>query len=281
MNALTTEALVKAAPSVGQVHPHRGCSDKYVPISTLDIVDRLQPLGWRPYRVTEARCISPDRIGYQKHVVSLRHRDHINAKSQFRFKPSDHRIEEENGQNFFEMNITNSMDRSSTIQMFVGIFRQICANGLVVSRGIFTGMRERHINIDPDAIVRNIVKSGEQFGVVMENVNRMQAIELKEQERLDFGEFALMAKYETMQRSPIGPEKVLEPRRSEDGGKSLWKTFNVIQENIIRGGQIEIMRLDQTGRGYSPSQGITSLDRQIKINEVLWDRAAALLAAKQ
>ncbi len=269
---------MQAAPSVACVNPHPGCSDKYRMISTMEIVERLGKLGWLPYRAREARCISPDRVGYQKHVVSLRHRDHL-KNSVFKFKPSDHKIED--GQNFFEMNLTNSYDRSSTIQMFVGIFRQICANGLVVSRGIFGGMRERHINIDPESIVNQIVKAGEQFGTVMENVHRMESLVLKEQERLDFGEYCLMAKYGTMDRSPIGPQKILEPRRDEDRGSSLWKTFNVVQENIIRGGQIQVERLDRTGRGYSPSVEVKALDRQIKINEVLWDRAAALLAAKQ
>ena len=37
------------------------------------------------------------------------------------------------------------------------------------------------------------------------------------------------------EKSPVRPEHVLKPQRTADIGQSLWKTFNVIQESLVRG----------------------------------------------
>jgi hypothetical protein len=36
--------------------------------------------------------------------------------------------------------------------------------------------------------------------------------------------------------APITPEQIINPRRVLDRGQDLWTTFNVVQENVIRGG---------------------------------------------
>jgi hypothetical protein len=57
---------------------------------------------------------------------------------------------------------------------------------------------------------------------------------------------------------------VLETRRVEDKGQSLWRTFNAVQENIIKGG---FQMNERTARG------ITNPVQDMVLNQGLWQLA--------
>ena len=65
---------------------------------------------------------------------------------------------------------------------------------------------------------------------------------------------------------PVTESQVLRPRRAADSARDLWSTFNVLQENHVRGGLPARMK---NGRRQStrPAEG---LDTSVKINRVLW-----------
>ena len=69
-----------------------------------------------------------------------------------------------------------------------------------------------------------------------------------------------------MPPAPITVDQLIEPRRPEDLGQTLWNSFQRIQENSLRGGQ--------PGRS---SQGrrmqtrlVSSIDRTVSLNRALW-----------
>lgn len=64
----------------------------------------------------------------------------------------------------------------------------------------------------------------------------MKSTQLSPDEQRLLGEVSLVARYGDNERSPVRPEQIIEPRRREDVDRSLWTTFNVIQENVVRGG---------------------------------------------
>ena len=67
----------------------------------------------------------------------------------------------------------------------------------------------------------------------------------------------------------IDPNLLLTLRRGEDSGRDIWTTFNVLQENCVRGG---IKLTKRTSRDLS---NIDALDR---VNTQLWDVAEETLA---
>ena len=67
-------------------------------------------------------------------------------------------------------------------------------------------------------------------------------------------------------RSPITADQVIEARRPEDLGSSLWATFQRVQENVIRGGQLG--RSAQGRRLHTRPVG--SIDRGVSLNRALW-----------
>jgi len=74
------------------------------------------------------------------------------------------------------------------------------------------------------------------------------------------------ARTEGQPPAPITVEQLTEARRSEDFGRNLWKAFNRIQENALRGGQ--------PGRGTTGrrirTREVASIDRGVSLNRALW-----------
>jgi hypothetical protein len=79
--------------------------------------------------------------------------------------------------------------------------------------------------------------------------------------------------------APIQAEQLLRPRRMSDKAADLWTTFNVVQENVVKGGVP-----GRTARNQRTStREITGIDQNVKINKALWmlaDGMAKLKAAK-
>src|SRR3546814_1040711 len=89
----------------------------------------------------------------------------------------------------------------------------------------------------------------------------MKAVRLSEDERRLLGEVSLVARYGE-DESPLRPEQIIEPRRREDVGDSLWATFNVIQENVIRGG-LQGRKRNADGRiRRAQTRAINGIDRK-------------------
>lgn len=56
-------------------------------------------------------------------------------------------------------------------------------------------------------------------------------------------------------------------RRFEDRDPSLWTTFNVVQENLIRGG---LKGVGSTGRNMT-TRAVASVHENVKLNKALWN----------
>jgi hypothetical protein len=69
----------------------------------------------------------------------------------------------------------------------------------------------------------------------------------------------------------------LEPKRREDRGNSLWQTFNVIQERMMRGSRPDRLKAMQEHRRTARVRALTGLDAQIGINRNLWALASSYL----
>ena len=62
---------------------------------------------------------------------------------------------------------------------------------------------------------------------------------------------------------------MLQPNREEDLGNSLWNTFNVLQEKLLKGGLV--YQLPQ-GRQQTV-RALTNIDEQVRVNKGLWELA--------
>ena len=256
--ALTLDAVRQRAPAVFAHSAHESTSSKYTFIPTERVLSGLMQAGFVPVdaRQTQARRASPV---HARHVVRLRRRfETVHLKDSVP-----------------EVVFLNSHDGTSSYQLRLGIFRVVCTNGLIVSRGAFPGVRVSHRGDVVDEVIAGAVQIAERFGALAEQVERMEHRVLQLDEQVAFASRALALRFQNLAESGMQPSQLLRARRASDGGEDLWSILNRVQENLIRGG---LTRRTVSGR-LTRTRGITAIRRDVELNSRLWDVAAEVLAA--
>jgi hypothetical protein len=69
--------------------------------------------------------------------------------------------------------------------------------------------------------------------------------------------------------TPIAPAQLLAPRRREDTANDLWTTFNVVQENVIKGGLHGVGRDANNRRRRVTTRAVNGIDQDVKLNKAL------------
>ena len=157
----------------------------------------------------------------------------------------------------------------------MGIFRVVCTNGLIVSRGAFPTFSVSHRGNIVDDVVAHALGIAERFDVLAAQVERMEQRQLFKDEQLRFAERALALRYPDPSHAGMPASQLLQCRRPEDTGDDLYSTLNKVQENLLKGG---LTRRSVGGR-LVRTRRISSIKEDVRINSGLWDLAAEVLAA--
>ena len=254
-----TVAQLDAIPSIHATRPSDKVSDRYGFIPTSVIVNALERQGFVPAKAQVARA-SGERKAFAKHLIRFRHREH-QVKQVGDWLP--------------EVVLVNSHDGSSSYRIMAGVFRLVCLNGLTVGDSI-TEARVRHTKNAPDEIVEASFRVIEQLPRLADGVAGMQAVQLEPEERLAFARAALELRYD-LEKVEVRPEQILRAQRQADQGNDLWRTFNVAQEHLLRGGDRVINR--ETGR-RARSRAVSSVGEDVRLNRALWTLAEELRRLK-
>lgn len=256
---LSLEAVRERAPAVFAVSAHERLTAQYTFVSTAQVVNVLMDAGFIPVdaRQTQARRAS---AMHARHVVRLRRRvETVELK----------------GASVPEVVFLNSHDGTSRYELRLGLFRLVCSNGLIVSRGAFPAYCVAHRGDVVDEVVASAVKVSEQFESLAAQVERMEARQLSRAEQVRFAERALALRYPDPSQSGMSPSQLLIVRRPEDLANDLYTITNRVQEHLCRGGA---SRRTASGR-LTRMRGISSIKREIDLNGRLWDLATEVLAA--
>ena len=152
--------------------------------------------------------------------------------------------------------------------MLAGMFRFVCANGLVCGETV-GDVRVRHQGEIVENVIGGAFEVLDGFELVREQREAMRAVVLDQGEAEIFARSALALKYEPdpTKPAPITERQVLEARRSADHNKpDLWSTFNRVQENMVRGG---LPARTINGRRQS-TRAVQGIDQNLKVNRALW-----------
>ena len=245
---LDDEQLRTVAPSIFADSKHRSRSDRYTYIPTGDIVRGLRKQGFSPFMVCQTRVRDEGKREHAKHMLRLRHASQIDAA-------------EAN-----EIVLLNSHDGTSSYQMLAGVFRFVCANGMV-SGDTSSDIRVRHSGDILNNVIEGAFKVMEDFERVDGQMNGMKALSLNEGEQGAFASAALALRYDTeLAPSPITEAQLLYPRRQADNKGDLWTTFNRVQENFMRGG----LQGRTTTLKRTTTRAVVGIDASIKLNRALW-----------
>ena len=259
---MTDGDLERAAPAALAVEQHDSRSDKYQPIPTMDVVEALRKAtGVEVYGASQAGTSKKDRIGYTKHVLRLR------------------RPEDAGSPDAPELLLTNSYDGSSSYRLDLGVYRQVCANGLVVG-STWDSVRVRHIGEDAiPEMIDGSKRLARLFVPLQESIALMRQTPTSDAVRMVFARNAIALRHH--KDDQVDPRAVLQPKRSYDRETDLWSTLNVLQENLLRGGY-ERGRPDSDGVIQSRRvRAITGQDQNAEFNRQIWTLAEQIREASQ
>lgn len=253
VQGLTEDQMARMAPSIFAETPSHDVSNRYQFIPTINVVRNLQHEGWFPTKVQECRVRSDENRGFQKHLIRFSRKEMIL-----------------NGERI-ELVLVNSHNRTAAYQLMVGVYRLICSNGLIVG-DTFNKVSVKHINFDPNEIIEASFQIAENASQISDSLNEMKAIDLTQPERKIYAESAALVLYDDLKDCPFDSDKLLRPKRYQDHNRNdLWHTFNIVQENIMKG-KIRGQKQNENGQLKKTStRKITSIDRNIKINKALWN----------
>jgi len=256
--SLSLDAVRTRAPAVFASGADERLSSKYTFLPTERILTGLMSAGFVPVDARQASARRGSAL-HARHVVRLRPRfQTVQLKDSVP-----------------EVVFLNSHDGSSAYQLRMGLFRVVCTNGLIVSRGAFPAHCVSHRGNIVDDVVAGAVKLADRFEGLAEQVERMEQRQLFKDEQLAFAEAALRLRFSEPAQSAMQPAQLLACRRSEDLGDDLWRVYNRCQEHLLRGG---LSRRSITGR-LTRTRAIGSIRRDVALNGQLWDLAVQRLAA--
>ena len=256
--ALTDETLHSQAPSIFASGPMSGVSPRYAFVPTARIVAGLREHDWMPVAAEEQRIRNETRRGFQKHLIRFRRAEQMETLDEWNV----------------ELVLLNSHDTGCAYQIHAGIYRRICANGLVLSQDSFQAIRLRHAGLSVDEVVQASFRLLDYVPKVGELVERFRARTLEVRESLALAGHALVLRYASLAVAPIESETLLKARRPADEGTDLWTTMNRIQENLVQGGVSDFHR-DRRGKLRSV-RALRGIDSKVTLNKGLWGVAERL-----
>lgn len=260
--------IAQACPSVLAVDKHQSRSQRYTYVSTMGVLEPLAQEGFHPFSIMQGGSKDEEKRGFTKHFIRLR--------SETAMRRTDGAA--------FEVCFLGSHDGTTSNQLYGGFLRFACKNGTIFFDGEASCIKVPHVgNIVPEVIegCYEVVKGGQR---AIEHVEAFKQITLNRDERRAFAAAAIPLRFpvdvEQNKVAPVEPEALLAIHRDEDRDPSLWTTFNVIQENVIRGGLSYQGRNADGRRVQRHTRAVRSVDGNVNLNRSLWILAEGMAKIK-
>ena len=253
---LDEDQMRRAAPSIFAPDKHASRSERYTYIPTIEVLRGLRKEGFEPFMVAQSKSRIEGKTEFTKHLVRMRHAGQVTTKPEAN-----------------EIVLINSHDGASAYQMLAGMFRYVCCNGLVVG-DVANDIRVPHRGNVQDNVIEGACRVLDDFEAAESSADAMKSLQLDAREEVAFATAALALRFGARtvdeggghQPAPITAEQLIEARRPEDLGHSLWAIFQRTQENATRGGQ---PGRSAQGRRLQ-TRPIVNIDRSVSLNRALW-----------
>ncbi len=262
INSISLEVARQNAPAIFATEPASYINtNRYHFTPTFEIIDMMQDMGYLLTAAKQSKTKIPLRRDHGVHIVEFQHPD-LYVK--------------ENGSNEVEARPTivmvNSSDGSRPFDFQMGMFRLVCSNGLIVKDKDLGGFKERHTKYNFADLKSLISQKVDSLPKTIDKINTWNGIEMTAKDRFAFATEALALRLSS-DRKPEEYEirDILSPKRSADKHNNLWCTYNVVQENLIKGG----FQLNER-----QARPITNPWQDLELNKGLWALAEKFETAK-
>ena len=223
--------------------------------------------GWLPREVITLKPRKEKYKGFQKHRVRF-------------FNP---KLSEVNG-SFAEILLTNSYDAKSSFLLQLGVFRMICANGMVVG-DTYNQEAVRHIGYSDQKVYDAIMRLLPQTDRILSAVDRFSTVDLSVKDQRRFGESILKARIADEEKGWIIDESAMislfRTNRRDDAKTDLWTFFNRSQENLCRHGFFMNKKDEDGNIERRKVQAIKNTFRADPLNKAIWTITEETFELKQ
>lgn len=256
---LNNNELRSKAPTLFTNEPHFDVSDKYHFIPTIDVIEEIRLHNWYPVNVNVANVRDIEKEGFQQHCVRFRHFEDL-------LNPKDNAV---------ELLLFNSHDRSKAFSISAGIFRFVCANGLVISDSVFEAYKIKHLGVRDNDVANAVANITSIKDKLIQKIEKLESIKLNQNEKESFAKSSIPLRFE--EHLEINHKDLLIPHRMQDYKDDLYTVLNVIQENLIRG---NVQGINKDTKRKFTSKEITSISKDTQVNKGLWDIAEKIAQIK-
>jgi hypothetical protein len=261
--ALSEDQMFRMAPSIFARDAHDSRSERFKPIPTIEIVRGLAKEGVSVVGVQQAGGRGTTAT-HGKHLIRLRRLD------------EQHQV----GDSVFEVLLKNANDGSAAYDLMAGLFRIVCMNSLVAETPHQESLRVRHTGDAIGKVIEGTYTVMERAGEIAEKAQSWRNIKLTADHRAAYAKGAHVERFGDEAKTLVKPEQLLIPRRTADNGTDLWSTYNVVQENCMKGGIAPTM---DARRAYRATHGnaarrtttrqLNGIDQTVQVNKGLWAMA--------
>jgi hypothetical protein len=251
MKALSIQEIRHAAPAVFAEGYAPHLSKKYGFIST---AEALKVMAEEGYCVVQATQDKPRRRNptFVRHSLTLRHESALDQQAAV-------------GEYVPQILLINSHNGRTKLSMRVGLFRFVCSNGMVVGDSV---MQEaiRHSQNVAGELIERLRHASAMTSKLYQKTETWQKIELSEAQSQTFAQKAAELRFGKERAAMYAPAEILQLRRPEDEGNTLWRIFNRVQENTT------MQSLDGVSAAGRPvhSRKLLGITENTVYNERLW-----------
>ncbi len=245
-------------------------------VNTREVLQVFEANGWSPVTVNYGKVRTPERQGFQKHLIRLEN-------------PRYQAIEGLTDSNSSrpQLVLLNSHDGTSSLQILWGVFRIACLNGIIAGTGI-NGVRLVHSRSITDKLPDAIQYMLSNFDAFSEQIKRLQGLELSKQATDELIKVTFDARLANVNNVKNIEYRIPRLQRLADNATDAYTVFNRIQEVLMRGGiqyTYDKPILDASSGEVLGTQHITTKTRriasvgsQLKLNQLVYDKALELAA---
>ena len=218
-----------------------------------------------PTAASQSHSRLENKKAYTKHLVRFRHCDTEATKSQL----------------VPEIILINSHDGLSSYRLLAGIYRLVCSNGLVAGY-TYDDIRVRH----QGDIIGNVIDGTHTIinnaHTLIETTEKMSSVQLNSEEKLCFADAAHSLRFDDSDiGQAIESKKLLAVRRASEVNKNdLFTVFNVVQENVIKGGVRGYARNTNGRIKRVSTREVKGIDQNTLLNRSLWTLAEKMMQLK-
>jgi hypothetical protein len=276
-------ALNQVQPQVQQVNSftqdqrHMSKSEIFVPIKPAQIAEVLNANGFGLVSLKAGKARKPENMTHQTTIARYRSENPLQINGLY-------------------MDIVFKVPHLyGSLQAFLGTYRQVCSNGLVVGSKFFEAPRIRHSGdalTQVEALIPRLVSMHDQL---VDSIREMQARDVT---GTQIAEFVRQAAHLRLGQGDdqtkiinVSYQDLIQVRRSEDRSPDAFSVMNVVQENLMRYGlRYQTQSQDEKGRTnvrnmtarpiLRSRQGEVESIRSVDLNASIWDAAREILMTK-